>query len=408
MIRFVVSDTGIGLTKEQQNKLFQPFSQADGSTTRKYGGTGLGLIICKQLVGLMNGRIWVESTKGKGSDFKFEIKIPRGNMENIRPKQNKSNLPDLCILSGANILLVEDNKINQEIIVGLLENSGINIEIANNGVEAINMFMQSDTQYDLILMDLQMPGMDGLEATKQLRQYNCEIPIIALTANATKMDIEKTKEASMNEHLNKPIEVNELYEVLLKYLNKQNRNPAFSDIAIKSFDINIALKNLLTKKLFIKVISNFYKDYNELDLYSLEDKELENKTHAIAGLAGTIGAISLSNIAKKIEHTLDKELIPEFNGQLHLVLSDIQIILNDIEVKNSNKKMIDSQTKTKLFEELKDALLKKEKTNCKRAIEEIHSFKLEHDDEKLISQIELCVGIKSYEEALEILKERGR
>ncbi len=220
--RFEVKDTGIGLTKIEQKKIFRAFSQADGSTTRDYGGTGLGLTISKQLVELMNGKIWVESEYGVGSSFIFEIELEEAKENikaidlNIKPiKTNKRLKKDINLLKNCKILLVEDNQINQEIITGLLENSKIKLDIASNGKEAIDKFKPNI--YTLILMDIQMPIMDGYEATKLIRQKDREIPIIAITANAMKEDIEKTKQYGMNSHINKPINVEKLYETILKY-----------------------------------------------------------------------------------------------------------------------------------------------------------------------------------------------
>ncbi|MEA3315706.1 MAG: ATP-binding protein, partial [Campylobacterota bacterium] len=217
---FSIEDSGIGITEEQISNLFQPFSQADSSTNRKYGGTGLGLLISKQLVELMDGKIYVQSQINKGSKFIFEINLPKAKSQIKVFATPKLKIEDINILKGSNILLVEDNKINQEIIVGLLENSGINIDIASNGSKAVELYQQNSNKYELIFMDIQMPIMDGYQATNLIRKENKDIPIIALTANAMKEDIEKTKSVGMNEHLNKPIDVNNLYSTLLKYISK--------------------------------------------------------------------------------------------------------------------------------------------------------------------------------------------
>ena len=224
--RFEVKDTGIGLTSEEQAKLFKPFSQADGSTTRNYGGTGLGLTISKKLVELMNGKIWVESVPNKGSSFIFEIELKeiKESKEHIQDHSYTHQTPvclekNINLLKETQILLVEDNLINQEIIMGLLENSNLKLDIANNGKEGIELFKKK--AYALILMDIQMPIMDGYKASQIIRQTNKEIPIIALSANAMKEDMEKSKAHGMNSHLNKPIDVEKLYKVLLHYLPHQ-------------------------------------------------------------------------------------------------------------------------------------------------------------------------------------------
>lgn len=216
-VRFEISDSGIGISLKNQDKLFESFNQADGTTTRKYGGTGLGLSISKHLVKLMGGDIWVKSEVNKGSKFIFEIPLQHGDVHNIeKTKAIPSN--DTLNFQKNTILLVEDNTINQEIILGLLENTKVNIDIANNGEEAVNIFTANESRYELIFMDLQMPIMDGFEATKRIRKINKNIPIIALTANAMKKDTDETKKIGINKHLNKPIEVEKMYDALTEYL----------------------------------------------------------------------------------------------------------------------------------------------------------------------------------------------
>lgn len=238
--RFEVKDTGIGLRKEELKKLFQPFSQADGSTTRNFGGTGLGLVISKQLVELMNGKIWVKSEYGIGSSFIFDIELKeleKSEKSFNANRQINNKVIDLKeyanLLKGYKILLVDDNEVNQEIVIGLLENSHIKLDIASNGQEALELFSMNN--YQLILMDIQMPIMDGYEATRLIRIKNKHIPIIALTANAMKEDIEKTKKATMQAHINKPINVNELYKTLLMYLVKTERSPSEENIIDELF-----------------------------------------------------------------------------------------------------------------------------------------------------------------------------
>lgn len=214
--RFEVKDSGIGLSEKEQKKLFISFSQADDSTTRKYGGTGLGLAISKQLVELMGGKIWVESKEGVGSSFIFEIEL-----REIEPQLSKSSDEkvefDKNILHAKKILIAEDNHTNQLVLLGLLEDYVKEIDIANNGKEAVDMFEKG--KYELIIMDLQMPVMDGYEATRLIRNIDRDIPIIALTANTMKEEIQKTKAVGINEHLVKPLNMEKLFTTLSKYIN---------------------------------------------------------------------------------------------------------------------------------------------------------------------------------------------
>ena len=218
--QFKIKDTGRGLTKEEQKNIFNAFVQADGSASRRHEGTGLGLTISKQLVEMMNGKIWVESTYGKGSTFSFEIElkelVDKYRVANKTEENNPEDFTeDITLLAGRRILIAEDNLINQEIILGLLEDTQLIIDMAENGEEAVKL--HEENSYDLILMDIQMPILDGYEASKMIREKDKKIPIIAVTASAMKEDVEKTMEAGMNDHLNKPIEVTQLYQTLLKY-----------------------------------------------------------------------------------------------------------------------------------------------------------------------------------------------
>ncbi|CAA6820832.1 MAG: Sensory box histidine kinase/response regulator [uncultured Sulfurovum sp.] len=218
--QFKIKDTGKGLTKEEQKKIFKAFTQADATSSRQYEGTGLGLTISKQLVEMMNGKIWVDSTYNKGSSFIFEIELKElvdKYTTKVSPIETYTEtLPtDLNLLEGKRILVAEDNFINQEIIIGLLENSQIIIDIAENGEEAIALHKKNN--YNIILMDIQMPILDGYEAAKIIRETDLDIPIIAVSASAMKEDIEKTIESGMNDHLKKPIDVTKLYEMLLNY-----------------------------------------------------------------------------------------------------------------------------------------------------------------------------------------------
>jgi CheY-like chemotaxis protein len=221
-----VSDTGIGLTEEQKKRLFSPFSQADSGTSRRFGGTGLGLAISKRIVEMMQGRIWVESEPGKGSTFSFVIKA-RGGTE-----PSADNPPCECLpcapdddFEGRRILLAEDAELNREIVIDLLEPTKITIDCAENGVEAVRMFQADPNAYDLIFMDMQMPEMDGLEATSRIRaigtQKSASIPIIAMTANVFREDIEKCLRVGMNDHLGKPLDMEEVLSKLRKYIPRE-------------------------------------------------------------------------------------------------------------------------------------------------------------------------------------------
>jgi len=252
MIQIEVKDSGIGISSEQQSQLFQAFQQADSNTTRKFGGTGLGLSISKNLVEMMGGDIWVESELGEGATFFFTFQAKRVSSEGnesanatVRADKNKSadatvgttesepagsnelqsskqavdeplNLKDKCLL------LAEDIEINREIIISLLEPTSVEIVCAENGAEAVRIFSDEPNRFDILFMDVQMPEMDGYEATKRIRALDAEqgnsVPIIAMTANVFREDIELCLESGMNDHLGKPLDIEKVLDMLRKYL----------------------------------------------------------------------------------------------------------------------------------------------------------------------------------------------
>ncbi|MDY0122224.1 MAG: ATP-binding protein [Sulfurimonas sp.] len=230
-LSFAVEDSGIGMNEKQLEKIFEPFMQADVSTTRKYGGTGLGLVICKNILEAMGAQIQVQSTPKQGSIFSFVLALDveewHKPLLEISQEDPQNKKQDISALKGLSVLLVEDNEINQEVATIMLESAGVHVDIACDGEEGVALFMQNQERYDWILMDLQMPIMSGYEATKKIREYNKKIPIIALTAAAMVEDKQKVLEAGMNDHLGKPIEKEELYRVLLAYRDgsKVKQNP---------------------------------------------------------------------------------------------------------------------------------------------------------------------------------------
>ena len=223
-IQISVSDTGIGMTQEQMDRLFTAFEQAEVSTTRKYGGTGLGLAISKSILKLMNGDIWVNSVPDEGSTFTFTAELGYSTDEQVIEEASKYQELDLNTLdfNGAYILLVDDVEINREIVQALLEPYHITILHAVNGVDGITQYNSNVETIDLILMDIQMPEMDGYDATRAIRKLPHDkarmVPIIAMSANVFKEDIDRSIESGMNDHLGKPVNMEELLNLLRRYL----------------------------------------------------------------------------------------------------------------------------------------------------------------------------------------------
>ena len=220
---FAVKDTGIGIPQEKQNRLFKSFSQVDASTTRKYGGTGLGLVICKKLIEIMEGEIWIESEPGEGSTFFFTLKAGKVTKAEIASDSKDvaqesatgdSFNPDLTVL------LVDDNLVNQKVASRILNKLGLIPDIASNGREAVEAVERK--KYDLLFMDLQMPEMDGLQATAAILDLFAEKEenpplIIAMTANAMKGDKERCLAAGMNDYITKPIQIQDVQGALVKW-----------------------------------------------------------------------------------------------------------------------------------------------------------------------------------------------
>lgn len=545
--RFKIKDTGIGLTKEQQEKLFESFSQADATTTRKFGGTGLGLAISKKFVEMMNGKIWVESQKGVGSEFIFEIDIVEKihdekqyeNFENknillvddtpswqiiiskllkhyninitvanggeeaidlICKKQNHFDLvlmdwkmPNLdglettkiikekcnsnfsptiimisaynatdvlqkakdigieiflkkpinpslfhniitgmfgkkiakmnCVaqsnslrmqlssLKGSGILIAEDNILNQEVLVGMLRPSGIIVDVASNGKEAVEKFKQKHNFYELILMDIQMPIMDGYEATKEIRTIDKDIPIVALSANALKSDMKKSKSFGMNDHLNKPIDTEKLFSVLLKYISKKVDTQTFTKNQstlklpkLKSIQIeSIVPRTIENLELYENIVSGFYEQYKNI-VFNITSLDFHNTIHAFKGLAGTIGAKTLYTLSLNLELNPNQKELQKLQKELTKVIYEIeQNFLHDNK-KPSYKEQIEEKEIEALFNELKKLLKTQRPKRINPVMTKFENIKLNAAQEALYQEIEKLVKKYEFDKAIEQLE----
>ena len=497
-----ITDTGIGMNEAEQAKLFQAFSQTDTSNTRKYGGTGLGLTICKQLIELMGGEIWQESVKGEGSTFYFTLQLQKDESQMGMPinthylrnqrflvvddnqlereligsilsswgahatlceggkeaiylsehepfdylivdwqmpevdgldviktlhEELKTTFPKVIMVTAhlkeeliqvaqnrhiqvdrilnkpvtssvlfesitetgmidrlegdlsskrfsvrGNILVVEDNEINQLVARDLLELFGVNVSMANNGAEAVEM-VRSES-YDLILMDLQMPIMDGFEATRTIREFNTTVPIVALSAAVMEHDKELTRDAGMNDHLAKPIDIDELQRLLGHYLTTSWIE---EDVIIeKSDDIYGIDMAELSKKLrkpeqierFLQLFAQGHRDFAEKIMNeAIGSEPFKRLTHGLKGVSGNISAMIVYDIIKVIDECGDadiqKELIPHLIEELEQVIvsideryptaviapstnttvEDMIIILENFIIKLENKEFIEDE-----------------------------------------------------------------
>jgi PAS domain S-box-containing protein len=362
-----VSDTGIGMTEEQCGQLFQSFQQADSSTTRKYGGTGLGLVIAKKLAELMQGEVGVDSEFGKGSTFWFTARLGKvidlkhhavfdsissevGDVSFSRRESSMENR--LAAFKGASILLVEDNKLNQEVALELLRDAGFIVDLAGNGEIAVRKVQK--TFYDLVLMDMQMPIMDGITATQEIRKLSrcAHLPIIAMTANAMQVDRQRCFDAGMNDHLSKPVDPENLWQVLLRWIKapqQVGKDLSFVTPSVQHTDDDLwVLKSISAADgirycggkvdAYRKQLRRFGSHYQgaatklqglitERDLVAAE-----SLCHELKGVCGTLGATDMFACVTDMDGLLKQQKVPtaaQFN-ELHQLLQQLIDDINEL------------------------------------------------------------------------------
>lgn len=304
-IQVNVVDTGIGIPPEAISKLFREFSQVDTSISRRFGGTGLGLAICKRLISSMDGDIGVLSSPGQGSTFWFEIPLIPAVGPVEEPAQKNSAQVTVV---GRRVLVVEDNATNRQIAHGLLSSLGLVVEAAHNGAEALTALLEG--QFDLVFMDMQMPVLDGLEASRQIRARGCEVPIVGLTANAFISDRDACLAAGMNDFMSKPVSKIKLREMVEKWLPEAQRDDAASTQTIPHADLidkeqRMLLRHELGDDIFRSIRAGFWGDWQNL-LSSLEAalarndvNEVDKVLHTIKGAASTLGYAQLAKQAQE-------------------------------------------------------------------------------------------------------------
>jgi signal transduction histidine kinase/DNA-binding response OmpR family regulator/HPt (histidine-containing phosphotransfer) domain-containing protein len=581
-LRFSVCDTGIGMTEGQAAGLFQPFAQADSSTTRKYGGTGLGLTISKRLSEMMGGEIWVESERGQGStfsftatfglgkekakkhfvpstdlrgmnvlvvddnatsrgilhdildSFSFEVSLAASGEEGltelekasdgqpfelvimdwkmpgmdgietskrIKNHTHLSKIPaiilvtaygredvmqqaeevglegfllkpvnpsmlfetimqafgetvpetsrvaqrkereaeDLKHIQGAHVLLVEDNEINQQVAREILERAGLNVALANDGLEAVEAVKKN--KYDAILMDIQMPVMDGYTAAREIRNSKSEIrnvPIIAMTAHAMAGDREKSLEAGMNDHVTKPIDTDELFTALVKWIEPGDRGQVskVGEKAIESPDIKVPalglpdelpgvnLKSGLARvgseqKLYRELLVKFHDDYSDAtdqikDALDTSDQELAQRlAHTVKGVSANLGMDNLQDIAQDLELSIKKgkfgearELLGPFAEALNMVLDSLRSISADEEkarVKIDEREIGDPADLLAMLAKLQPHVQKRKPKPCKEVMKEINGVSWPGEYVQEIAELGRLIGKYKFKDAYTIL-----
>jgi len=336
-IKFIVSDTGIGISKEAQKKIFEPFMQAENSTTRKFGGTGLGLAISKEIVKLLGGELKLESEVNKGTTFYFELEFEYSD-EMIK-KEDETTLKKEY---NGKVLIAEDNEINQQLIKALFNQRNIDSVIVENGKLALEAI--ENEKFDMIFLDINMPVMDGMEACKLIKEKNLNIPIVALTANALSGDREKYLSIGFDDYLSKPIDIKELDNILDKYLisvdienNLTIKNDEIKNIDEEEilFDKSKAIQRLgIPQELYDKILSNFItkfdKEISELEKFIIEKDfdKIRLQSHKIKGASSNLSIDGVAKIAKEIEDAAEQRLEIDYKGLLEK-LKEYEKLLNN-------------------------------------------------------------------------------
>ena len=335
-ISISVKDSGIGIAEKSIDKIFESFEQAEINTTRHYGGTGLGLTLCKKLINMMGGDLHVKSKLGEGSDFYFNVKMKR-----VSEDKNTIHLRRSTDYSfNANILVVEDNQVNQMVAKGMLKNIGCDITIAENGQMGLDEIQKGN--FDIVLMDINMPVLNGCDATKKYRDTESEnehLPIVALTANILAEDVETYYEAGMDDYISKPFSADMIRSVLNKWVpqTKIIDESGRSDSTLSEGKSNIDVDKVEELK---KMMGDAYEDLVNTYIQrssDLKDAIIKNKNnienliqdvHSLKGSSGTIGAKKLYSLCETFELNLRK-------GEKFIIDDELEQVFNEIDAVHS-------------------------------------------------------------------------
>ena len=384
-IRIAVKDTGIGMSQEQIDKIFNPFSQGDTTITRKYGGTGLGLSICKSLAYLMGGEISASSELGNGSVFYFEAEFDYEDRDQYEETViQESQLKIQFVNTRA--LLVEDNKINQQVSYEMMNQAGIEVDTAEDGMEALKM-LEAGNVYDIILMDLHMPVLNGYDTSMRIRCFDQRTPIIAMSADIVKGVSKQVWKAGMNEYISKPFNPVNMLMLIKKMIGKDKTIEVLDEIAatadqnlelitemhIKNTTLPDVLPGLKIAEalvringkpeIYCKLLQFFLTDHANFisDLRTaIHNKDLElsiRLTHTLKGSSANIGAVGVSVLAERIQHGLENQKYDyDIDKDALLIIEELEVVrksirtllLNDFNTSH-NKETVNPQLKIELM-----------------------------------------------------------
>ena len=350
VLEFKVSDTGIGLSPEQCSTIFAPFTQADSSTTRRYGGTGLGLSISQRLVALMGGSITVEGEPGQGSVFRFTACFLPTVVEALPVAPAPARI-DLSVIKGARVLLVEDQPINRKIAHSMLHRAGLLVTMATDGREAVELVGDTAEPFDLVLMDIQMPEMDGYEATRRLREHwgTDVLPIIAMTAHALPEERRKCLAAGMNDHVTKPIDVAELHETLCRWIKprpgQSEASAGDNEAATPGEDVP-DVPGIHTGEGLARLGGHVAMYRSLLQQFAREKREVAAQlsillnagdiatcrlvAHTLKGVAGNLGIADIAETAANLETALIREDLEAAGGWLATLEEQVDQALTSV------------------------------------------------------------------------------
>jgi len=381
-VQFSIRDTGIGIEADQQKTLFESFSQADSSISRKYGGTGLGLTISKNLIELMGGEIWVDSEKGEGTTFHFTLDLlanDDGQEDFLTADRSEKSVKQAkAKLRGAKILLVEDNQVNQMVASAILTYEQLEVVVANNGQEAIDILVSD--YFDGILMDVQMPVMNGYEASIAIRkqpQYK-NLPLLALSANVMKEELQQMLDAGMNDTIAKPIDSDQLFITMAKWIKPDEPNKltnlvkeveqmmpddeqesseiiaSFDCLKAAEIDVEKGLYNTMNNpELYQSILEKFAETYQDFeqqvhDAEQLDDPDtLKRFYHTLKSGAGSIGATNLETASAAYEKVL-ADLINKKRTEVNFqefrepIASQLNQVLDALGILLANKAKIET------------------------------------------------------------------